>query len=149
MDMKGLQTIAAPVDVVWASILDPEVLARCVPGCQELTGSIKDGYAATVVQRVGPVKATFRSEVTIEKMNAPSSLTLKGEGRGGVAGFARGEADVVLTEAEGGTQLDYVVRTMIGGKLAQLGSRIIDSFASKMANQFFDRFREEVESGRD
>lgn len=145
MQMDGSQIVLAPIEVVWRALLDSEVLSQCVPGCQEMTGDAESGFAATVVQRVGPVKATFRGEVTLESMVPPNTLTLKGEGKGGVAGFAKGEADVTLTQDGDETRIDYVVRANIGGKLARLGSRIIDSFAAKMADQFFVKFKEAIE----
>ena len=145
MDMTGSRIIAADRDTVWQALLDPEVLKACVPGCQELTGTVEGGFSAVVVQKVGPVKATFQGEVTFPAMTAPDSLTLNGEGKGGAAGFAKGNADVRLSDVPEGTRLDYDVEAKVGGKLAQLGSRIIDGFARKMADQFFDRFREAVE----
>ena len=145
MKLSGSRLINAPQDVVWAGILDAEVLKACVPGCTEMSGNPEDGFEATVVQKVGPVKATFKGAVTLEDMNAPNSVKLVGEGKGGAAGFAKGGADVTLTVVDGGTQLDYEVDARVGGKLAQLGSRIIDGFAKKMADQFFERFQAAVE----
>ena len=145
MEMKGSRIIAADRATVWARLNDAETLKACIPGCQDLTGSPEDGFEAVVVQKVGPVKATFKGAVTLDNVNPPESYTISGEGKGGVAGFAKGGANVVLTEVEGGTELTYEVDAKVGGKLAQLGSRIIDGFARKMADQFFDRFREEVE----
>ncbi|MCV3270712.1 CoxG family protein [Roseobacter sinensis] len=145
MEMSGSITIAADRETVWAALLNPDVLKECVPGCQEMTGSPEDGFAATVVQKVGPVKATFKGEVQLQDRVAPESLRLVGEGKGGAAGFAKGGADVRLVGEDGSTRLDYEVEAKVGGKLAQLGSRIIDGFARKMADQFFERFREAVE----
>ena len=145
MQMSGERDIAAPSDVVWAALLDAEVLKACVPGCQEMTGSADDGFEAVVVQKVGPVKATFKGAVSISNMVEGQSLTLGGEGKGGAAGFAKGDADVRLEPTETGTRLIYEVEAKVGGKLAQLGSRIIDGFAKKMADQFFQRFQETVE----
>lgn len=145
MKLSGSRVINAPQDTVWAGILDAEVLKACVPGCTEMSGNAADGFEATVVQKVGPVKATFKGTVSLEDMNAPGSVKLVGEGKGGAAGFAKGGADVTLTPVDGGTQLDYDVDARVGGKLAQLGSRIIDGFAKKMADQFFERFQQTVE----
>ena len=145
MEMTGSRVIAADRDTVWAALLSPEVLKACVPGCQSLEGSADEGFTATVVQKVGPVKATFKGEVTLQDRVPPDSLTLSGEGKGGAAGFAKGAAKVTLSEDAGGTRLDYEVDAKVGGKLAQLGSRIIDGFARKMADQFFDKFQEAVE----
>lgn len=145
MEMHGTRIIAADRETVWARLNDAETLKACIPGCEELTGSPEDGFEAVVKQKVGPVKATFKGAVQLENVNAPESYTISGEGKGGVAGFAKGSANVSLAEVEGGTELTYEVDAKVGGKLAQLGSRIIDGFARKMADQFFDRFREEVE----
>ena len=150
MQMSDERQINAPPDVVWAALFDPEVLKACVPGCQDLTGSAQDGYEATVVQKVGPVKATFKGTVTISDVNAPESCTLTGEGKGGAAGFAKGAARVRLSPgADGGTLLAYEVDASVGGKLAQLGSRIVDGFARRMAGEFFTRFQERVEGPAD
>ena len=110
-----------------------------------MTGSPEDGFEATVVQKVGPVKATFKGAVTLSDMDEPNALKLSGEGKGGVAGFAKGSSSVSLRPAEGGTLIAYEVDASVGGKLAQLGSRIIDSFAKKMADQFFENFKGQVE----
>lgn len=149
MQMNDSREIAAPRDVVWAAILDPEVLKSCVPGCTEMTGSAEEGFEATVVQKVGPVKATFKGQVTMSAMDAPNSVTLSGEGKGGAAGFAKGVAKVDLEETENGTLLTYDVEAKVGGKLAQLGSRIIDGFAKKMADQFFTNFQNALETPED
>ncbi len=149
MHMTDSRTIAASPDMVWAAILDPEVLKQCVPGCTEMSGNADDGFEATVVQKVGPVKATFKGTVTLSDMVPGQSLTLSGEGKGGAAGFAKGGADVKLVEVEGGTELHYDVDAKVGGKLAQLGSRIIDGFAKKMADQFFSNFQQVVEGPQD
>ena len=145
MDFKDDRIIAASPEKVWAYLLDPEILRECVPGCQSLTGDVENGFEATVVQKVGPVKAKFKGTVHLSELNAPHSLRISGKGEGGVAGFARGGADVTLEADELGTKLSYAVKAQIGGKLAQLGSRIIDSFVSQMANQFFETFQSEVE----
>ncbi|MGH1413435.1 MAG: CoxG family protein [Pelagimonas sp.] len=146
MHMSDSREINAPTSEVWAAILDAEVLKQCVPGCTEMAGNATDGFDATVVQKVGPVKATFKGHVTLSDLDEPKSLHLAGEGKGGAAGFAKGGADVTLSETEnGGTLLHYEVEAKVGGKLAQLGSRIVDGFAKKMADQFFTNFKEAVE----
>ena len=145
MEMSGARTIAADVDTVWAHLNSAETLKACIPGCQELTGSPDEGFAAVVTQKVGPVKATFKGEAQLSNVVPGQSYTITGEGKGGVAGFAKGGADVVLTPVEGGTELTYEVEAKIGGKLAQLGSRVIGGFARKMADEFFDRFQTVVE----
>ncbi len=149
MQMSDTRVIKAPREVVWAAILNPEVLKACVPGCTELTGTPEDGFEATVVQKVGPVKATFKGTVSLSNLNEPESLTLSGEGKGGAAGFAKGGADVRFAEVEDGTELSYEVDAKVGGKLAQLGSRIIDGFAKKMADQFFTNLQDAVEGPSD
>jgi len=150
MELKDSREIAAPRSEVWAAILSADVLKECVPGCQEMSGSPEEGFEATVVQKVGPVKATFKGAVTLSDIVEGSSLRLSGEGKGGAAGFAKGGADVTLSDTpDGGTLLEYVVDARVGGKLAQLGSRIIDGFAKKMAEQFFTRFQDAVEGPDD
>ena len=144
MKLADTRTINADIDTVWAALLDAEVLKVCVPGCQEMTGSPEDGFEATVVQKVGPVKATFKGGVTLSQMVPPTSLTIAGEGKGGAAGFAKGGADVRLESQGKTTVLHYEVEAKVGGKLAQLGSRIIDGFAKKMADQFFTNFQDAV-----
>ncbi|MEM8740531.1 MAG: carbon monoxide dehydrogenase subunit G [Pseudomonadota bacterium] len=150
MELNGSREIAADRATVWAALNDPEVLKACIPGCESMTGSPEDGFEAVVTQRVGPVKATFKGAVTLQNVVEGESYTIAGEGKGGAAGFAKGSADVALADgAEGGTLLTYAVDAKIGGKLAQLGSRIIDGFAKKMADQFFDRFKDALEPADD
>lgn len=145
MEMDGTRVIAADRETVWARLNDAETLKACIPGCQELTGNPEDGFSAVVTQKVGPVKATFKGEVTLENVVPGVSYTITGEGKGGVAGFAKGGADVALADVEGGTELTYAVKAQVGGKLAQLGNRLISGFARKMSDQFFERFQAEVE----
>ena len=149
MEMSGERDIKADRATVWAALLSPEMLKECVPGAQEVTGTPEDGFDAIVVQKVGPVKATFKGTVTLSDMVEGKSLTLTGEGKGGAAGFAKGGADVRLEDSDGGTLLIYDVEAKVGGKLAQLGSRIVDGFAKKMADQFFARFEEVLEGPPD
>ncbi|WP_118133878.1 CoxG family protein [Oceanicella sp. SM1341] len=145
MELNGSRTIAADRATVWAALNDPDVLRACIPGCSELTGSPDEGFEATVTQKVGPVKATFKGAVTLSDIVEGESYTISGEGKGGAAGFAKGAAKVSLAEVPEGTELTYVVDAKVGGKLAQLGSRLIDGFAKKMADQFFERFQTAVE----
>lgn len=146
MKLADSREITAPRADVWAAILNPEVLKTCVPGCQEMNGSVADGFEAVVVQKVGPVKATFKGAVEISDIVEGESLTLTGQGKGGPAGFAKGSADVTFADtADGGTLLTYDVEAKVGGKLAQLGSRIIDGFTKKLADQFFERFQDGLE----
>jgi carbon monoxide dehydrogenase subunit G len=145
MQMSDTRQIAVPPAQVYAALLDPEMLKNCVPGAQEVTGSVEDGFTATVVQKVGPVKATFKGEVTISDLVPDTSLKIDGTGKGGAAGFAKGGAEVRLVAKDGGTELSYDVEAKVGGKLAQLGSRIIDGFAKKMADQFFQNLQSTLE----
>ncbi|GFE64227.1 CoxG family protein [Litoreibacter roseus] len=145
MELSDSRTIDAPREMVWQALLDKDVLKNAVPGCQEMSGSPEEGFEAVVVQKVGPVKATFKGAVTLEDMNEPESLTISGSGKGGAAGFAKGGAKVRLEDDNGQTVLHYDVEAKVGGKLAQLGSRIIDGFAKKMADQFFTNFQEALE----
>nr|WP_298100560.1 carbon monoxide dehydrogenase subunit G [uncultured Shinella sp.] len=140
MDMTGEERIAAPRDVVWAALNDAEILKACIPGCQSLTMKSPTELEATVKIKIGPVSASFSGEVTLSNLNPPESYTISGEGKGGIAGFAKGGADVRLTEDGDGTILAYDVKAQIGGKLAQLGSRLIDSSSKKLATQFFADF---------
>ena len=149
MKMSDTRQIAASPEEVYAALLDPEMLIKCVPGATEVIGSPEDGYEATVVQKVGPAKATFKGAVQLSEMVEPERLTITGEGKGGAAGFAKGGAKVRL-EADGDqTILHYDVEAKVGGKLAQLGSRIIDGFAKKMADQFFNNLQETLEGPGD
>ncbi|MFZ1469063.1 MAG: carbon monoxide dehydrogenase subunit G [Paracoccaceae bacterium] len=145
MILSDTRDIQAPPSVVWAAILNPDVLMECIPGCQSMTGSVADGYEAVVKQKVGPVSATFTGLVRLSDIVEGASLRITGEGKGGVAGFAKGGAAVTLEPAGDGTRLIYEAEAKVGGKLAQLGSRIIDSFAKKMADEFFTRFQAAVE----
>ncbi|NIZ15014.1 CoxG family protein [Phaeobacter sp. HF9A] len=154
MQMSDQKEIGADPATVYAALLTPEVLKACVPGAQEVSGSVAEGFEARVVQKVGPVKATFTGKVTLSDLVENQKLTITGEGKGGAAGFAKGGAEVVLTASETGTLLSYEVEAKVGGKLAQLGSRIIDGFAKKMADQFFTNLQdalapeeEDVEEG--
>ena len=149
MNLADSKVIAADRETVWQALLSADVLKDCVPGCTEMSGSPADGFEATVVQKVGPVKATFKGAVTLSDIVEGKSLTLSGEGKGGAAGFAKGGAKVTLSDHEDGTLLEYDVEAKVGGKLAQLGSRIIDGFAKKMADQFFENFRGAVEGPSD
>jgi carbon monoxide dehydrogenase subunit G len=145
MELIGTRIIAADRATVWTHLNRAETLEVCIPGCEELTGSAENGFEAVMKQKVGPVKATFKGAVTLEDVDAPNSYRIIGEGKGGIAGFAKGAANVVLTDVEGGTELSYHVDAKVGGKLAQLGSRIVGGFAKKMADQFFENFQATVE----
>ncbi|WP_299295303.1 carbon monoxide dehydrogenase subunit G [uncultured Tateyamaria sp.] len=146
MQMSDTRQIAATPQEVYAALLNPDVLKACVPGATAVTGNPQDGFEASVTQKVGPVKATFKGQVTLSEMVENQSLKITGEGKGGAAGFAKGGAEVRMTESDGGTELSYDVEAKVGGKLAQLGSRIIDGFAKKMADQFFTNLQDTLET---
>lgn len=141
MQMIESQRIPAPKAKVWAALNDPDILKRSIPGCQSLEMASPTEMTATVVLKIGPVKATFAGKVTLLDLDPPNSYRIVGEGAGGVAGFAKGGANVRLEEETPDiTILHYEVDAQIGGKLAQLGSRLIDSTAKKLAASFFDNF---------
>ena len=144
MEMTGSHIIPASREKVWEALNDADVLQACIPGCKELEKKSDTELTATVVAKVGPVKATFKGEVTLENLDPPNSYSIVGEGKGGIAGFAKGGANVRLSDADGGTQLDYDVDAKVGGKLAALGSRLIDSTAKKLAGEFFTNFSKHV-----
>lgn len=144
MDLQDEIFIDAPRNVVFAALNDPEILKQSIPGCEELTKESDTELSAKVKLKIGPVKATFSGNVTLDPSNAPSHFSLMGEGNGGVAGFAKGGADVELEEQEGGTLLKYTAKADIGGKLAQLGSRLVLSTSKKLSKQFFEKFNEVV-----
>ena len=144
MDMNGSYDIAAPREAVWAALNDIDVLKICIPGCESITKHSETELEATVSAKVGPVKAKFTGAVTLSDINPPNGYTISGEGKGGAAGFAKGGAKVSLAENGAGTTLSYEVSANVGGKLAQIGSRLIDSTAKKMADQFFSKFSEEA-----
>jgi carbon monoxide dehydrogenase subunit G len=140
MEMHGERRIAAPREAVWRRLNDPEVLKLCIPGCEEIEKVSDTEFTAKVTAKVGPVKATFRGRVTLTDLDPPSGYTISGEGQGGVAGFAKGGATVALTEEGGETVLRYGAQAQVGGKLAQIGSRLVDGVARKMADEFFTKF---------
>ena len=144
MDMTGQYRIPAPREQVWAALNDPAMLKASLPGCESLEKVSDHEFAATVIAKVGPVKAKFNGNVTLSNLNPPESYTISGEGKGGAAGFAKGGADVRLTEDGDITVLTYTAKADVGGKLAQLGSRLIDGTAKKMADEFFDNFTQQV-----
>ncbi|AIC29561.1 MULTISPECIES: SRPBCC family protein [Rhizobium] len=146
MEMSGQQLIPATREDVWAALNDADVLRVCIPGCQELTKSSDTEMTAIAVMKVGPVKARFQGAVTLSDLDPPNGYKITGEGQGGVAGFAKGVATVKLEPADSGTVLIYTVDAQIGGKLSQLGGRLIDVTAKQMAGQFFKRFAEEIQA---
>ena len=140
MDVTGEQIIGADRDAVWAALNDPAVLMACIPGCESLDAVADNRFEANVLAKIGPVKARFDSAIELVDIVAPERYTIQGEGQGGVAGFAKGAATVTLEAVGDETILRYEARAQIGGKLARLGSRLIDATAKKVANQFFDNF---------
>lgn len=141
MDMSGERRIPATREKVWAALNDTEILRQSIPGCQEITRHSDTEMSAKVAVKLGPVSANFTGKVQLSDIDPPNSYTIGGEGSGGVAGFAKGGAKVRLADAEANsTVLSYDVNAQVGGKLAQLGARLIDSSAKQMAEQFFDRF---------
>ena len=142
MELNDKIFIAAPMAQVYEALNDPEVLKACIPGCEELIKHSNTELEAKVVLKVGPVKAKFSGNVTLDQSGAPDQFSLTGKGNGGAAGFARGGADVTLTEHDDGTMLTYTAKAEIGGKLAQLGSRLIVGTAKKLASKFFVKFSE-------
>ena len=144
MDMTGEYRISAPRQKVWEALNNPDVLKICIPGCEELNKDSDTELSAKVSTKVGPVSAKFTGKVTLSDINPPEGYKITGEGQGGVAGFAKGGAEVKLEEDGNETILSYTATAQVGGKLAQIGSRLIDSTAKKMAGQFFGKFAEEV-----
>jgi uncharacterized protein len=141
MELQDEIRISAPRDEVYAALNDPEVLKQCIPGCEELTKTSDTDLEAKVVLKVGPVKARFGGQVQLDTSGAPGSFSLTGQGSGGAAGFAKGGADVTLTEDGDETVLVYVAKADVGGKLAQLGSRLITGTAKKLSAKFFENFQ--------
>ena len=140
MEHSGKTLIRADRKTVWEALNDPAVLQSCIPGCREFS-SVREGeFEGKLTQKVGPVKATFRGRVELSDVVVTESCTISGEGKGGAAGFAKGTAKVTLADAEGGTELAYEVNARVGGKLAQIGSRLVSGAVKKAAAQFFERF---------
>ena len=138
--MTGEVQLAAPREEVWAKLNDAEVLKACIPGCEELNKLSDTEFQAVATAKIGPVKARFKGKVHLTDLNPPNGYKISGEGEGGVAGFAKGGAIVALTPKDGGTLLTYNVEAQIGGKLAQLGQRLVNGAAKKLADEFFQRF---------
>ena len=145
MTMSGEVQLAASREVVWEKLNDPAVLKACIPGCEELEATDEGGFRATAKIKVGPVSARFKGKVTLSDLDPPNGYKISGEGQGGVAGFAKGGATVALTDQDGGTLLTYNVEAQIGGKLAQLGQRLINGSAKKIADEFFGNFAKAVQ----
>ena len=149
MKMNGEFRVPTDRETVWRALNDPEVLKECLPGCKEIEKTSDTEMTATLALKVGPVKATFAGGVTLSDLDPPNGYTLSGQGQGGAAGFASGEAKVRLEEDGGGTVVHYDVDAKVGGKLAQIGSRLIDSTAKKLSKQFFDSLAEKLGGGEE
>jgi carbon monoxide dehydrogenase subunit G len=146
MTMQGEVQLAASKEIVWDRLNDPETLRRCIPGCEELEREVNNGFRAVAKMKVGPVSARFKGKVTLSDLDPPNGYRIDGEGEGGVAGFAKGGATVRLHESQGGTTLSYSIEAQIGGKLAQLGQRLVNGTAKKLADEFFQKFAAAVAS---
>ena len=144
MEMTGDQLIHASQADTWAALNDPEILKACIPGCESIDRTGGDEYVVRMTARVGPVSAKFKGKMTLSNIKAPDSYSIAFEGQGGVAGFAKGGADVSLATEGHDTRLSYKVKANVGGKLAQIGSRLVDAAANKVANDFFNAFNEKV-----
>ena len=145
MEMNAERLIAAAPEAVWAALNDPEILKACIPGCESLTRISDHEMKAVAAVKLGPVSARFSGKVLLSDINPPHGYRISGEGQGGAAGFAKGDAQVRLEQKDGGTLLTYAVRAQVGGKLAQIGARLIDAAAKSMADQFFGAFAAQVE----
>lgn len=144
MQLAGEQQIAASRQRVWEALNDPDILQRAIPGCQSLERTVDDGFAAVVEVRIGPIGARFNGKFQLRDLQPPESYTLVGEGKGGMAGNARGSADVRLSDAAGGTLLSYVVNAEVGGRLAQLGGPVVEATARQLSARFFQNFEQLV-----
>jgi len=147
MEIKGAYLVAATRETVWMALNDPAILQRCLPGCETLEKQSETAFSATIKTKIGPVSARFTGTVTLENLDPPNSYRIVGEGQGGVAGFAKGSASVVLRDDGNGTMLSYDADAKIGGKLAQIGSRLVAGTIRKLADEFFRRFAETVAPG--
>jgi len=145
MNMTGERFIAAPRVAVWAALNDPEVLKACIPGCESLEKLSDTQMKAVAGIKLGPVSAKFQGQVTLSDLDPPNGYRISGEGKGGPAGFAKGGAEVRLIDQDAGTLLSYTVDAQVGGKIAQVGARLIDATAKTMAEQFFKKFAAMVE----
>lgn len=144
MDMNGEQLIEASPETVWDALNDPDILARCITGCDSLSSSGENTFEAVVTSKIGPVKATFKGSVQLSEIDRPNGYVISGEGKGGPAGFAKGGARISLTPKGTSTRLTYTVEAKVGGKIAQIGSKLVDMAAKKMAEEFFTKFCEIV-----
>lgn len=144
MELIGQQRIAAPIDKTWVALNDPGVLKECIAGCDSIERVSDREYAVAMGVKIGPVNAKFKGKLFLDNLQPPNSYTINFEGQGGVAGFGKGSADVKLSPDGGATLLDYAARAQVGGKIAQIGSRLVDMAAKKMADDFFAAFNAKV-----
>jgi carbon monoxide dehydrogenase subunit G len=144
MEMTGEQLIPLPQEATWAALNDPVILKDCIPGCDSLTRISDHEYDVLMTAKVGPVSAKFKGKMTVANADPPRAYTLMFEGQGGVAGFARGEANISLSPEGTATRLGYAAKATIGGKLAQVGARLIDGVAKQLAGKFFESFNKRV-----
>ena len=144
MQFTGSYSIAAPPEAVWEALNDPLVLRDCIPGCESLEKTDANTFNGAAKFKIGPVSATFRGKVELTELDPPRRCVLKGEGQGGVAGFAKGQSEVMLTAEQSGTVLSYTAKATVGGKLAQVGQRLLDGAARQIADDFFARFSARV-----
>jgi len=144
MELKGERLIPAPQDVTWAALNDPETLKACIAGCESLERTGVDSLTAVVAMKVGPVSARFKGNLQMTNVQAPTSYTINFDGQGGVAGFGKGSADVMLASEGEQTRLTYIARATVGGKMAQIGSRLIDATAGKLTEDFFTAFESQL-----
>jgi carbon monoxide dehydrogenase subunit G len=147
LNIQGEYKIGVPRQQVFDAIIDPEVLKKCIPGCEELQQVSDTQYKAVIKASIGPVRAAFKTSMELKNLNPPASFTLAGEGKGGVAGFGRGSADITLDESDGATHLHYEADLKVGGKLAQVGSRLVVGVTRKMADEFFGTFSSILDAG--
>jgi uncharacterized protein len=145
MEMTGEQLIPLPQEKTWRALNDTEILKTCIPGCESIDKQSDNEYLLTMTAKVGPVSAKFKGKMTLSEIDPPHAYTLLFEGQGGVAGFAKGQASVRLVPEGDGTKLGYAVKAMVGGKLAQVGARLIDGVAKKLSEQFFSAFNERAQ----
>lgn len=144
MELTGSQVLPVPQQVAWDALNDPEILKASIAGCEELTRTSDSEFAAAVTAAIGPVKAKFKAKLTLLDVEAPNSYRIRFDGQGGVAGFGKGEAKVSLVPEGAQTRLDYTAQASVGGKLAQIGSRLVDAASKKMADDFFTKFNAEL-----
>ncbi|HSC96775.1 MAG TPA: carbon monoxide dehydrogenase subunit G [Burkholderiales bacterium] len=140
MEMTGEQLILLPQEATWAALNDPQILKECIPGCESITRTADQEYEVLMTAKVGPVSAKFKGKMTVADSDPPRAYTLRFEGQGGVAGFARGEAAIALSPEGQATRLAYTAKATVGGKLAQVGARLIDGVAKQLAGKFFENF---------